>query len=282
MASTRKRRFTDEFKREAVALWETGGRMQTEVAAELGIMPTMLRRWQRKLQEGSAPPASPAAKPPVSTMASPADQASEIARLRGELDRARMGRDIQKEPSASLRRCRGEVRLHRAACVRLAGERHLVPHARRVAQRLLRLARPGTERADDGQPGVACRRTSPSGTASGPIRIAEDACCPASGRPSMQPWPCRAADAGTVSARWRDAGSSHARPTAATICRSPRTCWRSASRHPRRTGSGWPTSPISRPAKGGCIWRPCSIWRPARSSAGPCATICVPSCRSPR
>ncbi|WP_156347896.1 transposase, partial [Sphingomonas sp. Leaf231] len=37
MAITTKRRFTDEFKREAVALWETSGRMQTEVAAELGI-----------------------------------------------------------------------------------------------------------------------------------------------------------------------------------------------------------------------------------------------------
>ncbi len=93
MASTTKRRFTDEFKREAVALWETSGRMQTEVAAELGIMPTMLRPWQRKLQEGSAPPA---AKPPVSAMASPADQASEIARLRRELDRARIERDILK------------------------------------------------------------------------------------------------------------------------------------------------------------------------------------------
>jgi transposase len=54
MASTTKRRFTDEFKREAVALWESSGRMQTEVAAELGIMPTMVRRWQRKLGDGSA------------------------------------------------------------------------------------------------------------------------------------------------------------------------------------------------------------------------------------
>src|SRR3546814_1533332 len=53
MTSTTKRRFTDEFKREAVALWETSGRMQTEVAAELGIMPTMLRRWQRKLQDSN-------------------------------------------------------------------------------------------------------------------------------------------------------------------------------------------------------------------------------------
>jgi transposase len=56
MASTTKCRFTDEFKREAVALWETSGRMQTEVAAELGIMPTMLRRCQRKLRESSMRP----------------------------------------------------------------------------------------------------------------------------------------------------------------------------------------------------------------------------------
>ncbi|MBD8547324.1 transposase [Sphingomonas sp. CFBP 8760] len=89
VAITTKRRFTDEFEREAVALWETRGRMQAEVAAELGIMPTMVRRWQRELGDGSAVPASPAAKPPVSPLASPADQASEIARLRRELDRAR-------------------------------------------------------------------------------------------------------------------------------------------------------------------------------------------------
>lgn len=98
MASTTKRRFTDEFKREAVALWETSGRPQTAVAGELGIMPTMLRRWQRKFhQQSGAPATSPAAKPPVSTMASPADQASEIARLRRELERARMERDILKK-----------------------------------------------------------------------------------------------------------------------------------------------------------------------------------------
>ncbi len=109
MASTTKRRFTDEFKREAVALWETSGRLQTEVAGELGIMPTMLRRWQRKLHEGSTLPKIPAAKPPVSTMASPADQASEIARLRRELDRARMERDILKKPSASLRQAQDRL-----------------------------------------------------------------------------------------------------------------------------------------------------------------------------
>lgn len=55
MTKATKRRFTDEFKREAVALWETSGRMQTEVTSELGILPTMLRRWQRKLEEGGVP-----------------------------------------------------------------------------------------------------------------------------------------------------------------------------------------------------------------------------------
>lgn len=35
-SSTTKRRLTDEFKREAVALWDTSGRLQTEGAAELG------------------------------------------------------------------------------------------------------------------------------------------------------------------------------------------------------------------------------------------------------
>ena len=94
MAKGGKRYFTDEFKREAVTLWETSGRMQTDVARELGIMPTMLRRWQRALEiKGTVP----AAKPLSSPMASPADQASEIARLRRELDRTRMERDILKK-----------------------------------------------------------------------------------------------------------------------------------------------------------------------------------------
>jgi transposase len=105
MAKTTKRWFTDEFKREAVALWETSGRTQAEIARDLGIMPTMLRRWQRGLGVNSG---KPAAQPPTSTMASPADQASEIARLRRELDRTRMDRYCIDDLAAWLplgRRC---------------------------------------------------------------------------------------------------------------------------------------------------------------------------------
>ena len=93
MAKVGKHYFTKEFKREAVALWETSGRLQTDVARELGIMPTMLRRWQRGIGVGGV---KSAAQPPTSIMASPADQASEIAKLQRELDRTRMERDILK------------------------------------------------------------------------------------------------------------------------------------------------------------------------------------------
>lgn len=54
MAKVAKRYFTDEFKRKAVTLWQTSGLLQTDVARELGIMPTMLRRWQRILQSEAA------------------------------------------------------------------------------------------------------------------------------------------------------------------------------------------------------------------------------------
>ena len=52
MAKIRKRYFAEEFKREAAQFWDTSGRLETDVARELGIMPTMLRHWQRKLQSG--------------------------------------------------------------------------------------------------------------------------------------------------------------------------------------------------------------------------------------
>ena len=53
MAKVGKRYFTPEFKREAVALRETSGRTQAEIASELGIMPTTLRRWQRGIGVGA-------------------------------------------------------------------------------------------------------------------------------------------------------------------------------------------------------------------------------------
>jgi len=55
MTKTR-REFTPEFKREAVALLESSGRPQMQIAAELGIQPSMLRQWRTTLMSGSPPP----------------------------------------------------------------------------------------------------------------------------------------------------------------------------------------------------------------------------------
>lgn len=168
MASTTKRRFTEEFKREAVALWETNGLLETEVAAELGIMPTMLRRWQRQLQESSAP----AAKPSVSTMASPADQASEIARLRRELDRARMGEQHASTWPVNVM-CRSSA--CRAAAIMTGAAGHRV----RGQWRTWRCSATCVGARRDIR-GDTDRRGS---------------CRPAGGRAPMQPRPRRAADA---------------------------------------------------------------------------------------
>jgi transposase len=98
MTKTR-REFAPEFKREAVAMLESSGRPIMQVAAELGIAPSMLRNW-RRVVNGSAPrsrAATPGAvnvSPPLPT---PADHAAENARLKRELDRTRMERDILKK-----------------------------------------------------------------------------------------------------------------------------------------------------------------------------------------
>lgn len=96
MTKTR-REFSPEFKREAVALLESSGRPQMQIAAELGIQPSMLRSW-RAIQNG-VPPRPQARQSAVTgpAAASPADLASENAKLRRELERTRMERDILKK-----------------------------------------------------------------------------------------------------------------------------------------------------------------------------------------
>ncbi len=99
----RRRSFPEAFKREAVAAI-CGGRSVSQVAAELGLADRLVRSWLRWAEErapeaSSAPVPTPARTPAVPTRrvgASPADQAAEIARLRKELERARMERDILK------------------------------------------------------------------------------------------------------------------------------------------------------------------------------------------
>lgn len=94
--TTTRRFFTDEFKREAVALLESSGRPLEHVAKELGIQPSMLRTWRRRVSAGPGGPAELPSKQAPAPLAA-GDQSAEIARLKRELDRVRMERDILKK-----------------------------------------------------------------------------------------------------------------------------------------------------------------------------------------
>jgi transposase len=91
-----RRQFTDEFKREAVALLVSSGRPLIQIASELGVSPSMLRNWR----EGSG--GRDAGRRPIpAAVPHPApDPAAELSRLRRENDRLRMERDILKKAVA--------------------------------------------------------------------------------------------------------------------------------------------------------------------------------------
>lgn len=93
MTKTR-RSFTDEFKREAVSLLLSSRRPVTQVATELGVQPSMLRSW-RDARNGVAKPAAGSVAPPA--IAATASEQAELRRLRRELERAQMERDILKK-----------------------------------------------------------------------------------------------------------------------------------------------------------------------------------------
>ena len=88
MSKTR-RRFTDEFKREAVRLCSQPGAVVTRVASNLGVEQSVLRRWVQ-LERGGAMEMNPS-KPLR------AEALSEVQRLQRELRRVTMERDILKK-----------------------------------------------------------------------------------------------------------------------------------------------------------------------------------------
>jgi transposase len=88
----RRRRFSKEFKVDAVLMVVDQGRDLYEVSQELDIRPDMLRKWKRKLEADGqqAFPGSGRLKP----------DDEELRRLRRENERLRMERDILKKAVA--------------------------------------------------------------------------------------------------------------------------------------------------------------------------------------
>ena len=105
--ATRPRTYTDEYRRQVVDMVTSTGRTAMSVAAELGIHHTLVSRWLRRYgrtEQALAPTPQAASTPPLRPVPVPhADQAAEIARLKREVERLRMERDILKRGSPSLR-----------------------------------------------------------------------------------------------------------------------------------------------------------------------------------
>ena len=93
-----KRKFTPEFKIEAVKLWEAGGRKTNEIGEQLGINPQLLAKWKRVMDRQKTGPA----RCPNTQATGPSsdaiqDPAAEIARLRRENARLKMEHEILKK-----------------------------------------------------------------------------------------------------------------------------------------------------------------------------------------
>ncbi len=87
----KQRRFTHEFKLEAVRLLEAGGRPAAEIARELGVPRNRLYKWQEQVRNkgvGAFPGSGRG------------ENNDELAQLRRELERVTEERDILKKAAA--------------------------------------------------------------------------------------------------------------------------------------------------------------------------------------
>ena len=92
----RRKKFTPEFKREAVRLLQNGNRPGSEVARELGIARNQLYKWQTELRAQGAGT--------FSGNGARKERASEITRLQGELARVTEERDMLKKAAVYFAR----------------------------------------------------------------------------------------------------------------------------------------------------------------------------------
>jgi transposase len=87
-----RRRFTAEFKREAVQLTRQPGAVTARIADDLGLHPNVLRKWVQQFAQGKWEARTGA---PLKS-----EQQAELERLRRELKRVTTERDILKKAMA--------------------------------------------------------------------------------------------------------------------------------------------------------------------------------------
>jgi len=91
MARRKRRKFTDEFKADAVKLCAAGGRSVTQVAADLDLTETALREWVKRAE-------ADAGKRPLNVLTTA--ERDELSELRKRVKRLEMEREILKKAAA--------------------------------------------------------------------------------------------------------------------------------------------------------------------------------------
>lgn len=91
MPRRQRRKFTPEFKAEAVRLCRVGDRSINQIAKDLDLAETALRGWITKANESSA-------QPPGEALSG--TERDELARLRKQVKRLEMEREILKKAAA--------------------------------------------------------------------------------------------------------------------------------------------------------------------------------------
>ena len=265
MEKRKRRRFTAEYKAEAVKRLEESGKGLQQVADELGVHANQLRGWRNEhLATGSA-----------EALARQKAEAAELARLRREVKRLEQENEILKRAAAFFAQGGGRLMRYRF----VAAERATFPV--RTLCRVVGVAAsgfyawlrrgPGRRREDDRRMGErigaifeASRRTYGSprvhaelraeGVRVGRKRVAR--LMRESGlTPAAPPAPRPAHD------------RQPARPPGRAEPARP-----ALRRRPAGRGLAGRHSATSRPARAGCTWPPSRTWPPARSSAGPWPT----------
>jgi transposase len=81
-----RKRYTPEFKQEAIALWQTSEKSAAEIEKDLGITPGMLYQWKKELKRKVAAEADGSVA-----------EVAELKRLKKELALVTQERDILKK-----------------------------------------------------------------------------------------------------------------------------------------------------------------------------------------
>ncbi len=90
----KRRKFSEEFKREAVVLANQPGVTKSQVGRELGVNPNMLTRWSRELRAAGTKSFPGPGRP----------RDEELASLKRELARVRRERDFLREAATFFAR----------------------------------------------------------------------------------------------------------------------------------------------------------------------------------